>query len=115
MSIFCRKSTVGAASVAVLLAILTGCPALAKSAVSCGGAALVGGAQLLCSHVAPKAPAQLCTFSWALATPANQTQVVSGSFLLPPGAANVAVYQSGGFSHAMSPPIVMCQGRRGAP
>ena len=60
--------------------------AAARPAVSCGGAALLGGAQLLCSQVDPKAPAQLCTFRWALATPANQTQVVSGSFLLPPGA-----------------------------
>lgn len=115
MIMFCRRARAGDAAAAVLLAIGAACPAQAKSAVSCGGAALLGGAQLLCSHVAPKAPAQLCTFSWALATPANQTQVVSGSFLLPPGASNVAVYQSGGFSHAMSPPIVMCQGRRGAP
>ena len=90
-------------------------PALAKPAVSCGGAALLGGAQLMCSQVDPKAPAQLCTFRWALATPANQTQVVSGSFLLPPGASNVEVYSAGGFSHARSPPIVLCQGRRRAP
>jgi hypothetical protein len=90
-------------------------PAFAKPAVSCSGAALLGGAQLLCSQVDPRAPAQLCTFSWALATPANQTQVVSGSFLLPPGASNLEVYEAGGFSHAMSPPIVLCQGRRRAP
>jgi hypothetical protein len=86
--------------------------ALAKSAVACGGAALLGGAQLMCSHVDPKAPAQLCTFSWALATTTNQTQVVSGSFLLPQGASNVQVYQGAGFSHAMSGPIVLCQGKR---
>jgi hypothetical protein len=90
-------------------------PAFAKTIVSCGGAALLGGAQLLCSHVDPKEPAQLCTFSWALATPANQTQVVEGSFLLPPGASNVQVYQGAGFTHAMSGPIVLCQGKRRAP
>ena len=78
-------------------------------------AALFGGAQLLCSHVDPKAPLQSCTFSWALATAANQTQVVSGSFLLAPGASNVQVYQGAGFIHAMSGPIVLCQGRRRAP
>ncbi len=98
-----------------LLPIATTSPALAKTIVSCAGAALLGGAQLLCSHVDPSEPAQLCTFSWALATPANQTQVVEGSFLLPPGASNVEVYQSGGFTRAMSEPIVLCQGRRGAP
>jgi hypothetical protein len=89
--------------------------AAARPAVSCGGAALFGGAQLLCSHVDPKAPLQSCTFSWALATAANQTQVVSGSFLLAPGASNVQVYQGAGFIHAMSGPIVLCQGRRRAP
>jgi hypothetical protein len=100
----------------MLLAILGAAgPAHANSAVSCGGAALLGGAQLLCSHVKPQAPAQLCTFSWALATSTNQTQVVQGSFLLPPGASNVQVYQGGGFTHAMSGPIVMCQGKRRSP
>jgi hypothetical protein len=84
--------------------------AFAKTIVSCAGAALLGGAQLLCSHVDPKEPAQLCTFSWALATPTNQLQVVSGSFLLSQGASNVQVYQSGGFTHAMSNPIVLCEG-----
>jgi hypothetical protein len=90
-------------------------PAFAKSIVSCGGAALLGGAQLLCSHTDPAEPAQLCTFSWALATSTNQTQVVEGSFLLPPGASNVQVYQAGGFAHAMSEPIVLCQGKHRAP
>lgn len=87
-------------------------PALAKTIVSCGGAALLGGAQLLCSHLDPREPPQLCTFSWALATSANQTQVVEGSFLLPPGVSNVEVYQGAGFVHAMSNPIVLCQGKR---
>jgi hypothetical protein len=99
----------------ILLPIATTSPALAKTIVSCGGAALLGGAQLLCSHVAPREPAQLCTFSWALATPTNQTQVIQGSFLLPPGASNVQVYQGGGFTHAMSEPIVLCQGKHRAP
>jgi hypothetical protein len=87
--------------------------ALAKSAVSCAGAVSAGGAQLLCSHVAPKMPAQLCTFSWALATiPTNQPLVVTGSVLLPPGSSNVQVYQGAGFARAMSEPIVLCQGKR---
>ncbi len=88
-------------------------PCLAKTVVNCGGAALLGGAQLLCSHTDPSAPAQICTFSWALATAANQTQVVQGSFLLPPGTSNMQVYESGGFVRAVSEPIVLCQGRRG--
>ena len=95
------------------MAFSTTSPAVAKSVVSCGGAALISGAQLLCSHLDPKAPAQLCTFSWALATVANRTQVVTGSFLLSAGASNVQVYQGSGFSHAMSNPIIMCQGRKG--
>jgi hypothetical protein len=90
----------------------TATPTLAKTIVSCGGAALLGGAQLLCSHIDPHEPPQLCTFSWALATPANQMQVVQGSFLLQPGVANLEVYQAAGFAHAMSEPIVLCQGKR---
>jgi hypothetical protein len=101
--------------VASVLAIAPIVEASARPAVSCGGAALLGGAQLLCSHVDPKAPVQSCTFSWALATAANQTQVVSGSFLLAPGASNVQVYQGAGFIHAMSGPIVLCQGKRRVP
>lgn len=97
------------------VALTAGGPAFAKTVVNCGGAALISGAQLLCSHTDPTAPAQLCTFSWALATLANQTQVVSGSFLLPPGASNFQVYQGAGFAHAMSDPIVLCQGKRRAP
>ena len=109
-----RRAAVALAAALLVSAASIG-HALAASPFSCGGAALLGGAQLLCSHIDPKAPAQFCTFSWALATPANQTQVVSGSFLLPPGAANVQVYQGAGFAHAMSPPIVLCQGKRRAP
>ncbi len=99
----------------VVLLVAAAGPAFAKTIVSCGGAALLGGAQLLCSHIDPKEPAQLCTFSWALATSTNQTQVVQGSFLLPPGASNVQVYQGGGFAHALSEPIVLCQGKHRAP
>ncbi len=90
-------------------------PCFAKTAVNCGGAALLGGAQLLCSHTDPGAPAQICTFSWALATAANQTQVVQGSFLLAPGVSNLLVYESGGFVRAVSEPIVLCQGERRTP
>jgi hypothetical protein len=110
-----RKPVKLALYAALILPALLAGRALAKSAVSCGGAALIGGAQLLCSHVDPKAPAQLCTFSWALASAANQTQVVSGSFLLPPGVANFQVYEGSGFTHAMSGPIVLCQGKRPSP
>jgi hypothetical protein len=87
-------------------------PAVAKSPVVCAGAALLSGAQLLCSHIDPHQPAQLCTFSWALSTLTNQVQVVSGSFLLPPKSSNYQVYSGAGFAHAMSEPIVLCQGRK---
>lgn len=103
------------AAAAGLAPLAAASPALAKTIVSCGGAALLGGAQLLCSHLDPGAPPQMCTFSWALATPANQTQVVQGSFLIAPGAANVQVYQASGFARAVSEPIVLCQGRKGKP
>lgn len=82
----------------------------AEPAVSCGGQALPGGALLMCSHVASNRPTQSCTFSWALVTAANAVQVEQGSFLLPPGARNVQVYQGSGFAHASSPPIVLCSG-----
>ena len=85
----------------------------ASQAVSCGGQALPGGALLMCSHVAPDRPTQSCTFSWALVTPANAVQVEQGSFLLPPGATNVQIYQGGGFVRASSPPIILCQGGEG--
>lgn len=103
------------APIGMVLIAAAASPAHAKTVVSCGGAALLGGAQLVCTHLDPREPAQLCTFSWALATAANQTQVVQGSFLLPPGSSNVQVYQGAGFAHAMSEPIVLCQGKRRAP
>jgi hypothetical protein len=116
MSPFTRlKCLCGAAIVALGLPFTLTSPAFARMVVNCGGAALAGGAQLLCSHADPRSPAQLCTFSWALATMANDTQVVSGTFLLPPGASNVTVYQGIGFAHAQSDPIVMCQGKHVPP
>ena len=93
---------------------LVGCPgaAVAKEAVSCGGAAMLGGAQLNCSHVEPAAPAQFCTFSWALHTTAGDQKIVEGTFLLPPGASNVTIYQGSGFDSALSNPIVICRGNK---
>jgi hypothetical protein len=96
------------------VAALIGCPgvAVAGQAVSCGGAAMLGGAQLNCSHVEPTAPPQFCTFSWALHTAAGDQKVVDGTFLLPPGASNVTVYQGSGFDSALSNPIVICRGNK---
>jgi hypothetical protein len=101
-----------AAVAATGFALMAADPASGRPVVTCAGAALLGGVQLLCSHMDPKAPAQVCNYSWALTTPANQTQVVEGSFLLPPHASNVTVYQGGGFARALSEPIVLCQGKR---
>ncbi len=98
----------GALSCAAMIAAF---PALAAPAFSCGGFALQGGAQLLCSHVDPAAPAQMCNFSWTLMGQ-DGLQVVSGSFLLSPGLANVTVYQGSGFSYEISTPIVLCQGSK---
>ena len=108
-----RRSVAMPRLIAGIMALLASTPAVAKTIVSCGGAALLGGVQLLCSHVDPTAPAQVCSYSWALATPANQTQIVQGTFLIPPGTSNLMVYQGSGFSRALSEPIVLCQGRRG--
>ena len=96
------------------LALVVGlaAPADAGSAVSCGGFAMLGGAQINCSHVVAKAPAQFCTFSWALSASDGSLQAVQGSFLVPPGASNTTVYQGSGFNTALSNPIILCQGRR---
>ncbi|WP_245331044.1 hypothetical protein [Mesorhizobium sophorae] len=96
------------------VAALLGWPgiALAREAVSCGGAAMLGGAQLNCSHVEPQAPPQFCTFSWALHTSAGDQKIVEGTFMLPPGASNVTVYQGSGFDSALSDPIVICRGNK---
>ena len=95
-----------------IVAALAGYPgiAAAKDVVSCGGAAMLGGAQLNCSHVEPKAPPQFCTYSWDLHTSAGDQKIVEGTFLLPPGASNVTVYQGSGFDSALSNPIVICRG-----
>jgi hypothetical protein len=42
-----------AGAVATLMVVAAASPALARPAFNCGGAALLGGAQLLCSHVDP--------------------------------------------------------------
>lgn len=95
-------------------AALLGIASAAQAAApySCGGFALLGGAQILCSHVDPKAPTQICSFSWALVTAASGARVAQGSFFLPPGVSNATVYQGSGFSGELSPPIIMCQGKK---
>jgi hypothetical protein len=100
------------ATLIVTLGFAIATPACARTIVQCAGAAMSGGAQLICNHLVPSAPAQLCTYTWALATMDNVTQVVTGTTLVPPGANNMTVYQGSGFAHAMSEPIVMCQGKR---
>lgn len=97
----------------ILLVLTTG-SVRAESPVSCAGIAMLGGAQLLCSQADPQAPTQLCTFSWALVTETNATQIVEGSFLLPVGASNVQIYQGSGFNRASSNPIVLCHGEHPA-
>ena len=88
---------------------------LAGAPFSCAGAAMAGGAELLCSHTDPQAPAQVCSFSWTLMTSGNQQSVVNGSFLLPPGVQNAVVYQGSGYAYALSMPVVLCQGRSDTP
>jgi hypothetical protein len=92
---------------------LGGSPARAAGpVVVCGGAAMQGGAQLLCSHTDPDKPTQFCTFSWDLMTTDNRSQIVQGSFLIPPGTANAQEYQGAGFSTAIGEPIVICRGKK---
>ena len=86
--------------------------AAAAPAFSCGGFAMLGGAQLICSHVNPKAPPQMCTFSWALVTPMNTVQMAQGAFLLPTGVVNATVYTGSGVNGELSNPIVMCQAKK---
>ena len=87
--------------------------AAASAPFACAGFAQLGGAQLLCSHTAPAAPPQICTFSWTLSGPGSAPTVVQGGFLLTPGITNVTVYQGSGFAHALANPVVLCQARRG--
>lgn len=84
----------------------------AAKAVSCAGMAMLGGAQLVCSHVDANAPVQFCTYSWSLHSMESGQQTVEGSFMLPPGATNVTIYQGSGFDSAYSNPIVLCRGRK---
>jgi hypothetical protein len=95
---------------AAALWIAAAAPAAATPVVSCAGQALLSGALLLCTHLDARQPPQLCNFSWTLATPANQAQIVQGTFLLPPRSSNVQVYEGAGFIRAMGEPIVLCQG-----
>ncbi|WP_245501415.1 hypothetical protein [Lichenibacterium minor] len=89
--------------------------ALAGPAFSCGGFAQLGGAQLLCSHIDPDAPTQICTYSWTLVGANNSPNVIQGSFMLTPGQHNVTVYQGTGFANALATPVVLCQGRKNEP
>lgn len=111
-----RMGWVGAgakgAVLALGLAAVPGAAALARAPFSCAGLAVAGGAELMCSHTDPDAPAQTCSFSWTLMTTGNQQSLVNGSFLLPTGVANSVVYQGSGFAYALSNPIVLCQGRK---
>ncbi len=102
----------GAASLGAVLLAGVVHPAAAGPAFSCGGFAMAGGAELFCSHVDPKAPAQSCSWSWTLLTTANAPSVVNGSFLLVPGVQNDMVYEGFGFNAPLSPPVVLCQGRK---
>jgi hypothetical protein len=107
--------TVMKVSAGSLAMALLGAPAaLAAPAFTCGGFAILGGAQLLCSQTDPVAPAQICNFSWTLMSASTGQTVVSGSFLLMPGLTNAIVYQGTGYSYALSNPVVLCQTRQPA-
>lgn len=108
------RSTPKAVALLLVLALAGAGPASAGPAFSCGGFAMLGGAELACSHIDPEAPTQICNFSWALMGAKGQS-VVQGSFLLAPGVSNVVVYQGSGFSYALSSPIVLCQGSKASP
>jgi hypothetical protein len=103
----------GVSGLALALACLASShPAKASQPVACGGAAMMGGAQLMCSHTDPDKPAQFCTFSWDLMRTDDTAEVVEGSFLLPPEAKNVQVYQGSGFNSQITAPIVVCRGKK---
>ena len=106
------RAGAGRAALALGLAALPGAVALAAP-FSCAGMAAAGGAELLCSHADPEAPAQFCTFGWTLMTLGSGQSVVSGSFTLPTGVSNSVVYQGSGIAYALTSPIVLCQGRKG--
>ncbi len=96
------------------IALFAAPAALAAPAFTCGGFAILGGAQLLCSQTDPVAPAQICNFSWTLMTVSAGQTVVNGSFLLMPGVTNAIVYEGNGYSYALSNPVVLCQRRQPA-
>ncbi len=97
------------------MALLGARSAMAAPAFACSGFAILGGAQIVCSHTDPDAPAQICTFSWTMmSTHVGQT-VVTGSFLLTPGLTNATVFQGNGFAYALASPIILCQGRKTDP
>jgi hypothetical protein len=98
---------------ALLATLIAPAAAVAAQPYACGGAALAGGAQILCSHVDPKAPAQSCNYSWALQDTDDRPEVVSGTFLLVPGSSNVVVYQGFGFEAPLANPVIVCQGSPG--
>lgn len=98
-----------AGSLTALVAAAT--PALARPAFSCAGFALLGGAQLVCSHVDPDAPPQTCNFSWSLMSGSGQS-IVTGAFVLAPGVTNATVFQGSGYSSTLTSPIVLCQSAR---
>jgi hypothetical protein len=95
---------------ALAAALIIPTAAEAGQPYACGGAALAGGAQLICSHIDPTAPPQSCNFFWSLMTTDNVTSVVQGTFLLEPGTSNAVVYQGFGFNMALANPIITCQG-----
>ena len=98
-----------AAAFLAMMTLCVGTAAFGRPAFSCGGFALLGGAELVCSHTDPAAPTQICTYSWALMKAGGGQAVIEGTFLLTPGELNLAVYQGGGFAYALSSPIVLCQ------
>jgi hypothetical protein len=95
---------------ALALALIVPTAADAAQPYACGGAALAGGAQLICSHTDPKAPPQSCNFFWSLMSTDDTTSVVQGTFLLEPGTSNAVVYQGFGYNMALANPIITCQG-----
>jgi len=70
---------------ALAAALIMPTAAEAAQPYACGGAALAGGAQLICSHIDPTAPPQSCNFFWSLMATDDTTSVVQGTFLLEPG------------------------------
>ncbi len=105
------RRTIGTAA---LITALTAIPAQARPAFSCAGFALLGGAQLICSHVDPDAPAQTCNFSWSLLSGSGQS-IVTGAFVLAPGVTNATVFQGSGYSSTLTSPVVLCQSARPGP